>query len=112
MKVSLLKISRKKEVVNFVALDFELHQAPVLKSHSVAFAQMAVDDFWQTNNNSGDVAFAIGMILARLLDKLFGTDGLLMNCHRLVLAESGEFRLGFFLDSVFHKLTFLQRYEK
>ena len=33
------------EVVNFVALDLELHQAPVLKSHSVAFAQMAVDAF-------------------------------------------------------------------
>lgn len=58
------------EVVNFVALYLEFHQAPVAQTDTVALAQMAVDDFRKPYDGGGHHAFADGVLLAGLLDEL------------------------------------------
>ena len=59
------------EVIYLVALDFELHHAPATKAHSVAFTQMAVNDFGKADDDSDDFSFAVGMPLRCFFDEFF-----------------------------------------
>ena len=102
-------------IVNLFALNFEFHQPPVLETHTIAIAQMAVDNLGHTHQDTDDIAFAESRTLGRFLDNLFTLDGLVVNGYGLVFAKSSELRLGLFLDSVSHKriilmILSLQRY--
>ena len=64
------------EVVHFVALDFEFHQAPVLQAYSVASTEVTIDNFGQSDEGSNKHALAQRIVLGCLLENLFRTDGL------------------------------------
>ena len=58
------------EVVHFVALDFEFHQAPVLQAYSVASTEVTVDDFGQADEGCDEYTFVQRGVLGSLLEYL------------------------------------------
>ena len=75
-------------IIYLFTLDFQLHHAPFWEAYSVAFAQMAIDDFCDTHQYALDGAFAESSTLGRFFQELIALDGLIVYGYCLVLSES------------------------
>ena len=92
------------EVVHLVALDLELHHAPVLQAHAVAIAKMLVDECGKVPKDALDGAGREGWRTSHeFLDEFITFNGLVVHGDSLVFSECWKRWLGFFFDSVFHK---------
>ena len=77
-----------------------------LSISSFSIPQVATDDFRNSHHQSFEGPSADAHVTCSLFVNLATLDGLVMNGHRLIFAESAERRLGFFLDFVSHLCSF------
>ena len=56
------------EIIDFVALDFEFHHAPVLQAHSIASTEVTVDNFGQADEGSCEYTLVQWIVLGCLFE--------------------------------------------